>query len=584
MKTITINQELIQQKAVENQKLYLSDIFKNDFDLFPKNAVFNKSVTGIGGTHLVLSANVSSIILMPFQAVVKNKVSNFPNIFSVLEGVSVEMIVNYLNKNKIRKIVSTYDGLSKLIKAYEIVGIDIYSEFLLVDEWQVLYSQYLLRDVAFSFLIKETPKFKQITYMTATPIEKKYWFKEMKHLEEVVLEYDIEQPVVKHFKVNSIESEAVSICKQYLNKSENAHIFCNSVKFIKEVCKLANLSTNDVKIVCANSKSNQIKLGDYIIANTLDKVKKINFYTSTCFEGADLFDENGNLFVFADGTKSHTLIDISTQLPQIAGRIRDIKDTTINFIYKTIRHSPGVTFEEFEAACAKQKEKAIRLEKLINQSNEEIQELLKEVVDVLNSKYLRVKENKLQFDEMLMIIDELTFKIKNVYKTKANVIAKIETSKFIPISIQRKQAELLKVENSHRTSFKEKIKNYHNLVSNCYHFDSNIDQFIVNAYNKLGFDKITKLDFSISKVKAELLKVQSPDTTTLNIFKCMNYKTGEFYSNKLIKKQIQAIYNNLGLKKTAKASNITDFYDVKPSKQNTENGVIIIRSKVQFIK
>jgi len=135
--------------------------------------------------------------------------------------------------------------------------------------------------------------------MTATPIERKYWFKEMKHLEEVTLEYDIESPVIKHFKVSSIESEATKVCTDYLkNETHNAHIFCNSIKFIKDVIELANLDAKDVKIVCANNKANQKKFGDkFIIADTLDAVKKINFYTSTCFEGADLFDTKGNIFV-----------------------------------------------------------------------------------------------------------------------------------------------------------------------------------------------------------------------------------------------------------------------------------------------
>jgi hypothetical protein len=39
MKTISVSKEIINKKAVESKRVYLSDIFNNDFTLFPKNAV-----------------------------------------------------------------------------------------------------------------------------------------------------------------------------------------------------------------------------------------------------------------------------------------------------------------------------------------------------------------------------------------------------------------------------------------------------------------------------------------------------------------------------------------------------------------
>lgn len=51
MRKIKVNPELIEQVASQNRKVYLSDILSYNRESFPKNAVFNKSVTGIGGTH-----------------------------------------------------------------------------------------------------------------------------------------------------------------------------------------------------------------------------------------------------------------------------------------------------------------------------------------------------------------------------------------------------------------------------------------------------------------------------------------------------------------------------------------------------
>ncbi|MFR4024465.1 MAG: hypothetical protein ACLTZY_00300 [Alistipes indistinctus] len=88
------------------------------------------------------------------------------------------------------------------------------------------------------------------------------------------------------------------------------------MEFTTKVIDLAKLTPEQVKVVCSvsgdNGENNQRKLGkDYPIGQPSDPVKKINFYTSTCFEGCDIYDENGVTFIVSDGNKSHTLLDIS---------------------------------------------------------------------------------------------------------------------------------------------------------------------------------------------------------------------------------------------------------------------------------
>jgi hypothetical protein len=75
------------------------------------NTVFNKSVTGIGGTSLALDSTENIIILMPFLEVVNNKEGYNDATFVVKGPVTVAKIVKYLKSSKIRKIVSTYNGL-----------------------------------------------------------------------------------------------------------------------------------------------------------------------------------------------------------------------------------------------------------------------------------------------------------------------------------------------------------------------------------------------------------------------------------------------------------------------------------------
>lgn len=145
----------------------------------------------------------------------------------------------------------------------------------------------------------------------------------------------------------------------------NLHIFVNSVEFIAKVIDTLKLAPEAVKVVCSTSgesrQENQRKLGkDYPIGQPSDPAKKINFYTSTCFEGCDIFDPDGVTFIVSDGRKAHTLLDISTLFTQICGRIRDSRyKAQIVHVYSTTKYSKAVTLDEFVAATQRTDRKSV---------------------------------------------------------------------------------------------------------------------------------------------------------------------------------------------------------------------------------
>ena len=157
MRTITVKQEIINLKESLNEKVYLSDLdeFKDNNIKILYNTIFNKAVTGIGGTSIALNSKENIIILMPFVEVVNNKDGYNEDTFIIREGVTITAIYNYLKSNPTnRKIVSTYDGLKKIIEAYKKAKINIYGDFLLVDEWQVIFHQYGLRHDVMNILLE----------------------------------------------------------------------------------------------------------------------------------------------------------------------------------------------------------------------------------------------------------------------------------------------------------------------------------------------------------------------------------------------------------------------------------------------
>lgn len=116
---------------------------------------------------------------------------------------------------------------------------------------------------------------------------------------------------VRLWHENSPLASVVNLCHNAVthNIPCNLHFFVNSVDFIGRVLHHARLSPDEVKIVCSTSGTseqiNREKLGgDYSIGIPDKAVRKINFYTSTAFEGCDIYDKQGKIYVVSDGTTS----------------------------------------------------------------------------------------------------------------------------------------------------------------------------------------------------------------------------------------------------------------------------------------
>jgi len=353
---------------------YLADFMTE----LPVNCLFDKGRTGCGGTTIAIENEKDTIIAMPYVQVIKNKVeqqkqqrkedkTRHKNLLGIYQGVTDQEITDYLNTNQIKKIAVTYDKLEYLFELLIERGFNPYKDFyLLVDEWHILFNSYAFRNDAVKKVLSHSRKSAQVTYMTATPIEVEFILEELKDLPVREIAWsntaivDI-KPIITDRPINKV-CELIDLaldCKMF----GNLHFFVNSVEFISDAIQKAGLQPEQVRIICSDNKNpgkgrktNQKKLGDnYKIASSLDEVKPINFYTATCFEGVDLYDENGRTYIVSDKTKSHTLLDISTLVIQICGRIRNSKyNTEIHHIYSETRYKNYVSLEEFKAHSEKQ--------------------------------------------------------------------------------------------------------------------------------------------------------------------------------------------------------------------------------------
>lgn len=357
----------------------------------------------------------------------------------------------------------------------------------------------------------------------------------------------------------------------------NLHIFVNSVEFIAKVIDLAKLTTDQVKIVCStsgdNAETNQRKLGrDYPIGQPSDPVRKINFYTSTCFEGCDIYDENGVTFIVSDGNKSHTLLDISTLFTQICGRLRDSKyKGEIVHVFSTTKYSREVTLDEFIASTQKVLAEAVSYADEMNTLSEPTRIKTLSKIPYINEQYVRIEDNRLVVDKNLANMDIVNFKIcRHIYRTYVNLTNELQRNGYA--ITQHSYSEIIeKIENkaNARITFKELFDEYHRLKTTTpfFSWESHEDlcaqiaakhPLVKQAYDELGTAKVQALKYHAGNIKRELTKRQ-PLPTEYKIVKMINttFQKQTPIAKSKVKAELQRIYDDLGIKQTAKAADLT---------------------------
>ena len=586
---------------------YLSDFLTE----IPANCLFNKKQTGCGATELAIRNSIPTIIAMPYVALVKNKTIYRKDDISVLgvyEGIQEQDIIDYAKSHSPLKIAVTYDSLPRTIRALESAGFNPYKDlFLLVDEWHVLFNSYSFRHTAIKNLLAEAAKFDRATYMTATPIEQEYVLEELKHLPVC----EINWPHLIEVNIRSRQTSKpahyiVKECRKVLDSrlEHNLHIFVNSVEFIAKVIDLAKLTPEQVKVVCSvsgdNGENNQRKLGkDYPIGQPSDPVRKINFYTSTCFEGCDLYDKNGVTFIVSDGNKSHTLLDISTLFTQICGRLRDSKyKGEIVHVYSTTKYSREVTLDEFVASTKKVLAEAVDYAKEINSLSETAREKTLSKIKYINEQYVRIEDNRLIVDKNLANMDIVNFKIcRHIYRTYVNLTSELKRNGYtITRHTFSEIMEKIEGKANARVTFKELFDEYHRLKTTkpFFSLESHEDlcaqiavkyPLVKQAYDELGTDKVQALKYHVSNIKRELMKRQ-PAPTEYKIVKMINttFTKQTPIAKSKVKAELQRIYDDLGIRQTAKASDVAEWYDINTCYKNIDGRntacIILIRSRL----
>lgn len=400
---------------------YLRDFTRH----LESHCLINKGITGCGGTTVELLSERDSIILCPTKNLVLSKSNS--NYLSVTGDTNNNEIITYINSNiKYKKIIATYDALERLMNIIP----NVQDYFLLIDEYHLLFNDYSFRSEVIMFILNNFSTFKDWAFLTATPLKPEFILKELKDIPQITYEWENSVPVNITIKdTYFVQKELLNLIDIY--KDRNLHIFLNSVSTIS---KIANKLNIDYRIVCSEKNKNKIKNFSTITS----PIKKCNFYTSCSFEGCDIYDPNGLCVIVSDTNISTTVLDISTKIRQVCGRLRDskYKDQVILILNTSKHRYAGTTKSEFIDRVKESERLGLIKSNLISKFSEDEMkaELSTYNRESYSNIYLNKYKNTIFFDENLKYLDIYNYNlISEIYSNSISVIGECTNYNFKPI-------------------------------------------------------------------------------------------------------------------------------------------------------
>lgn len=546
--------------------------------------IVNKTKTDVGGTYVAANCSSNYIIVCPFKDLVDSIAADKNNryeIFKCYGGVREYQFRKYIKNNTTYKIAVTYDSLPKLI-----------GWLSSTEGWKVLVDEYhlILEDMDFRYdaingLMEEIQKFRHYSFLSATPIDLDFEIDFLKQLPHYKVQWNgVTKITPIRYKVTQLTKGLARFIQIFLDegislpdingnvsKVEELYIFINSVTSIKQIADTLKLNPNDVKICCADRIRNNKLLGEYQIESVSSPNKKINFFTKKCFQGCSLFTNNGLIIVASDAYRTQTLVDISTTMEQIAGRIR-INDEYQNIFRNVIVHlfstnKNVMSDEEFEMVMQdKEKEADKLLSGWSKLDKEERQTYIKrmnldtELVSIINGKmvYNNLKKQSFIYKQAL----------RKTYKDGISIRDSFMQSEKFELTNQNKWKDFnIKLAKAMTVSYEQLLKDYLDSPSESY--EQEYPEFpLIKRYLKES--EMNTLRWNREKMLKAVEDKKQVDKVFLAI-----YQPG-FISNKDLKSKLKDEFGRLGIKLSPKATLIENctLYNVEKASRKIDGKTV----------
>ena len=546
--------------------------------------IVNKTKTDVGGTYVAANCSSNYIIVCPFKDLVDSIAADKNNRYEVFKcygGIREYQFRKYIKNNTTYKIAVTYDSLPKLIGWLS--GTEGWK--VLVDEYHLILEDMDFRYDAINGLMEEIQKFRHYSFLSATPIDLDFEIDFLKQLPHYKVQWNgVTKITPIRYKVTQLTKGLARFIQIFLDegislpdingnvsKVEELYIFINSVTSIKQIADTLKLNPDDVKICCADRIRNNKLLGEYQIESVSSPNKKINFFTKKCFQGCNLFTNNGLIIVASDAYRTQTLVDISTTMEQIAGRIR-INDEYQNIFRNVIVHlfstnKNVMSDEEFEMLMQdKEKEADKLLSGWSKLDKEERQTYIKrmnldtELVSIINGKmvYNNLKKQSFIYKQAL----------RKTYKDGISIRDSFMQSEKFELTNQNKWKDFnIKLAKAMTVSYEQLLKDYLDSPSESY--EQEYPEFpLIKRYLKES--EMNTLRWNREKMLKAVEDKKQVDKVFLAI-----YQPG-FISNKDLKSKLKDEFGRLGIKLSPKATLIENctLYSVEKASRKIDGKTV----------
>ena len=579
----------------------------------PHNCIFNKVITGCGGTTVALSNNECYIIAVPTQELIKNKIKRDEagvgtytlqngetrEIFGLFGYSSYMMkkdLSDYIESHEIKKIMCTYDKMEMLLRF-----IDPKDYRLLVDEYHTLLKAYSFREKAINRVFSTYRMYKSFCFMSATPIMPDFKPSLLDDVEEVMAEWDnVDKITVNLQYSNKPFLTAANIINRYKadgfievngNKSYEAFFFINSVNEICKILKHCNLTNDNARIICADTEDNRKKLGDFNISTSNSANKQFTFVTCKSFEGVDYFSDSAISFVVSSASAEHTKLAIDTDIPQIVGRIRSknnpFRNKIVHIYNRTNKDIDLITtFEEMTDITNRTEEGVKQQIEKYNKATTRAEKIA--IKRLINNDLILETEDGIYYNDAILKLDLYNFKVNQIiYKSGISVRTEYQERGVQTTAITyNKEEGDMKTENETKAiTFKEaylKALSCQDLVQRDNYLKVDL---VKEAIEELTPEEVMAARYTKKAVKELLIskneKLNQFTKAIKMIKKEMPYN--EFVPVAKVKIMLANIYEILGIEKKAKATDITAFFYAKRATRringaNTDT-ICIIRPK-----
>lgn len=546
--------------------------------------IVNKTKTDVGGTYVAANCSSNYIIVCPFKDLVDSIAADKNNRYEVFKcygGVREYQFRKYIKNNTIYKIAVTYDSLPKLIGWLS--GTEGWK--VLIDEYHLILEDMDFRYDAINGLMEEIQKFKYYSFLSATPIDLDFEIDFLKQLPHYKVQWNgVTKITPIRYKVTQLTKGLARFIQIFLDegislpdingnvsKVEELYIFINSVTSIKQIADTLKLNPNDVKICCADRIRNNKLLGEYQIESVSSPNKKINFFTKKCFQGCNLFTNNGLIIVASDAYRTQTLVDISTTMEQIAGRIR-INDEYQNIFRNVIVHlfstnKNVMSDEEFDMVMQDKEKEADKLLSGWNKlDKEERQTYIKrmnldtELVSIINGKmvYNNLKKQSFIYKQEL----------RKIYRDGISIRDSFMQSEKFELTNQNKWKDFnIKLAKAMTVSYEQLLKDYLDSPSESY--EQEYPEFpLIKRYLK-------ESEMNTLRWNREKMLKAVEDKKQVNKALLAIYQPG-FISNQDLKGKLKDEFGRLGIKLSPKATLIENctLYNVEKASRKIDGKTV----------